>query len=73
MNLSIASGRWVSSAASKIWEYVGAPKATLAPVTPVWTQLSWQVVHKVQECLQLLASGRGALNLDDAFIGQSSV
>ena len=42
-NGSIASGRWFSSAASKIWEYVGTPKATLAPVTPVWTQLSWQV------------------------------
>lgn len=50
----------------------GTPKATLAPLTSVWTQLSWQVEQQAQECLQILAYGRGQINLDDASIKQTA-
>ena len=68
MNLSIASGEWAGSSIAKIWEYVGHPRATLAPLTPTWQKLSWQHVANTTHCLQLLAAGRGQLNIDDAFI-----
>ena len=72
MNLSIASGRWASSAAAQIWEYVGKPQVTLSPLTPTWKQLSWQHEANTSECLQLLVAGRGQINLDDAFISRSA-
>jgi hypothetical protein len=38
----------------------------------MWTKLSWQVEQQAQECLQILAYGRGQMNLDDAFIKQTA-
>jgi len=38
----------------------------------VWTQLSWQVEQQAQECLPILAYGRGQINLDDASIKQTA-
>ena len=70
MNLSIASGRWVASAASKIWEYIGKPQASLSPLTRTWKQLTWQYESNTTECLQLLVAGRGQINLDDAFVSR---
>ena len=71
MNVSIASGRWVASVASRIWEYTGQPQVSLAPLTQSWTQLSWQHSANTTECLQLLVAGRGQINLDDAFISRA--
>eukprot|EP01047_Picozoa_sp_COSAG01_P015086 COSAG01_NODE_748_length_13852_cov_46.032502_11_plen_95_part_00 len=38
--------------------------------SPLLAGFSAGVEQKAQECLQLLASGRGAVTLNDAFIGQ---
>jgi len=74
MNVSIASGRWVPSMLSKFWEYAGAPRATLSPLTPVWTKLSYQhVVNTSAQCLQLLFAGQGQINVDNAFLGKTKV
>eukprot|EP01045_Picozoa_sp_COSAG04_P010057 COSAG04_NODE_604_length_12166_cov_7.767465_8_plen_722_part_00 len=71
MNVSIASGRWAASVASRIFEYTGKPQVSLAPLTQSWTQLSWQHSANTTECLQLLVAGRGQINLDDAFISRA--
>jgi hypothetical protein len=54
-----------------IWEYIGLPRATLAPLTPAWQQLTWQrPATAATECLQLLAAGKGQLYFDSASVAQ---